>query len=129
MFPGETLNKQSSPTLKGDHKDLDDFKFISEEDKAKYMLMIGTAQWLVTLERFDIDITVSTLSLYRAAPHKGHLKHMMQLYGYVKHFPMLLYIFEQMSLITVKWYMNPTNGYTLFVEILKKNYHQICPSH
>ena len=56
--------------------------------------MVQTAQGLVTLGRFDITITVSTLSLYRVAPCKGHLEHMKQLYGYVKHFHMMLYIFE-----------------------------------
>ena len=39
------------------------------------MSMIGTAQWLVTLGRFDITITVSALSSYRVVPQKGHLKH------------------------------------------------------
>ena len=68
MFTGETLKNQSSLLLRGDHPELDDSEFISEEDKAKYMSMIGTAQWLVTLGRFDIAITVSTLSMYRVAP-------------------------------------------------------------
>ena len=35
--------KQSSPILKGDHPELDDLEFISEEDKVKYMSMISTA--------------------------------------------------------------------------------------
>ena len=52
------------------------------------MYMIGTAQWLVKLEKFDIAITVSALSSYRIAPHKGHLECMNGLYGYDKHFPM-----------------------------------------
>ena len=85
MFPGETLEKQSSPILKGDHPELHDSEFILEEDKAKYMSMIGTAQWLVTLGRFNIAITMSTLSSYRVAPQKGHLKCMKRLCGYVKH--------------------------------------------
>ena len=51
------------------------------------MYMIGTAQWLVTLGRFDIAIAVSTLSSYSIAPQKGHLECMKRLYGYVKHFP------------------------------------------
>ena len=68
MFPGETLKKQSSPILKGDHPELDALEFISEEEKAKYMSMINTAQWLVTFGRFDIMITMSTLSLYGVVP-------------------------------------------------------------
>ena len=68
IFPGELLKKQSSTILKGDHPELDDSEFISEEDKAKYMSMIRTAQWLVTLGRIDITINASTLSSYREAP-------------------------------------------------------------
>ena len=49
MFPGETLKIQSSPIIKGDHPKLDDSEFVSEEEKAEYMSMIVTAQWLVTL--------------------------------------------------------------------------------
>ena len=72
MFPGETLKKQSSPITKRYHRELNDSKFVSEEEKAKYMSMVGTPQWLVTLGRFDIAIVVSTLSSYRVAPHQGH---------------------------------------------------------
>ena len=68
------LKKQSSPILKDSHPELDDSEFIEEEDKAKYMSMISTAQWLVTLRRFDITITMSTLSSYRVAPQKEHLE-------------------------------------------------------
>ena len=64
MFPGETLKKQSSPIIKGDHPELDDSEFVSEEEQGKYMSMVGTPQWLVTLRRFDVAIAVSTLSSY-----------------------------------------------------------------
>ena len=49
--------------------------------------MVGTAQWFVTLGRFNVAIAISILSLYRVALCKGHLKCMKQLYSYVKHFP------------------------------------------
>ena len=74
MFPGESLKKQSSPILKGDHPEFDDSDFVSEEDKAKYLSMINTTQCLVTLGRFDNTIAMSTLSLYRVAPQKGHVE-------------------------------------------------------
>ena len=63
--PGEPLKKQSIPILKGDHTELDDSELIPEEDKAKYMNMISTAQ---LNGRFDITIAMSTLSSYRVAP-------------------------------------------------------------
>ena len=37
--------------------------FVSEEDKAKYMSIIDTAQWLATLGRFDITIVILPLLL------------------------------------------------------------------
>ena len=81
MFAGETLfKKQSSPIHKGDHPELHDSEFLSEEEKAKYMSMISAAQGLVILGRFDITINMSTQSLYRVAPCKGHLKCIKQLY-------------------------------------------------
>ena len=33
MIPGETLKKQSSPVLKGDHPELDNLELISKEEK------------------------------------------------------------------------------------------------
>ena len=75
MFPGEPHKKQSSPIVKGDHPEVDDLEFILEEDKAIYMSMISKVKWIVTLGRSDITITMSTLSSYTVAPHKGHLKH------------------------------------------------------
>ena len=68
MFRGETLKKQSSPILRGDHQEFGDSESVLEENKAKYMSIISTAQWLITLDTFDISITVSTLSLCRVAP-------------------------------------------------------------
>ena len=41
MFPGETLKKQSSPIIKGDHPELNDSKFVSEEERQ------NTCPWLV----------------------------------------------------------------------------------
>ena len=71
-------------------------------------------------------ITVSTLSSYRVGLHKGHLK---MYEAIVDFFPMLLYIFEQMYLIIVKWYVNHMIGCILFMETLKKNFHLICLHH
>ena len=111
IFPVETLKKQPSPIIKRDHAELDNLESISEEEKAIYMSMVGTAQWLVTLKRFDIAIAMSTLSLYRAL-QKGRVECMKQLYVYIEQFPMLLYEYVQTFLTIVKWYMNPTNGYS-----------------
>ena len=43
-FLGETHKKQSSPILKEDHLKLGGLEFVFEEEKAKYISMIRTAQ-------------------------------------------------------------------------------------
>ena len=37
MFPAESLQKQSSQIIKGDHPKLDDSESVSKEEKAKYV--------------------------------------------------------------------------------------------
>ena len=74
MFPRAPLKKQSSPILTGEHTELDDSEFMSEEDKAEYMSMISKAEWLVMPGRLDITIAISTLSSRRVASLKGHLE-------------------------------------------------------
>ena len=71
--------------------------------------MIGTGQRLITLGRLDITIAMFKLISYRVAPQKRHLEQMKRLYGYIKQFPMLLYIFVHTYLSKVKWYMSPMN--------------------
>ena len=45
--------------------------------------MIGQLQWLVTLERFDIHVQVTTMSGFRSAPRKGHLEWLQRINGFV----------------------------------------------
>ena len=45
--------------------------------------MIGSANWILTLGRFDIANTLSTLSKYSMAPREGHFQAMIRLFGYL----------------------------------------------
>ena len=48
--------------------------------------MIGCANWLITLGRFDIVYAVNSLSRHNMAPRQGHLKAVMRIFGYLKKF-------------------------------------------
>jgi len=80
---GELPKEYSSPLEKGDHPELDDSGFLSEEEITKYQSMIGACQWLITLARFDIATAVMSLSRYCAAPRDGHMHRLKRIYGYV----------------------------------------------
>jgi hypothetical protein len=53
----------------------------------QYESLIGALQWLVTLERFDIHLSVATMSRYRCAPGQGHLKQLKHIYSYLRRNP------------------------------------------
>jgi hypothetical protein len=84
MFGSKPKTVYSSPIEKGDHLELDTSEEINEKGIQQYQSLIGAAQWLVTLGRFDIATAVMKMSSFRVAPRKGHLERMRRLYGYVK---------------------------------------------
>ena len=84
---GEMPRKYASPLEKNDHPELDTTPLLVDDDVTKYQSMVGAAQWLITLARFDIATAIMTLSSYRVAPREGHLNRMKRVYGYVRHHP------------------------------------------
>ena len=48
-----------------------------------YQSLIGAAQWLVSLGRFDIQTAVMTLSSFRANPRKGHMDRIKRVFCYI----------------------------------------------
>ena len=48
-------------------------------------MLIGSANWAITLGRFDVHYATSTLGRYNCAPREGHLKAMLRMFGYLKH--------------------------------------------
>ena len=63
---------------------MDDSPLCSPEDIKKYMSLIGSYQWLITLGRFDIQTATMTMSRFSAAPREGHLKRLKRIAGYIK---------------------------------------------
>ena len=72
-----------SPLEKGDHPELDTSEFLDAEGTEQYQSIIGSLQWAITLGRFDIATAVMTMSGFRAAPRRGHLKRIQRICGYI----------------------------------------------
>ena len=51
---GICLKKYNTPMEAQDHPELDESPFLDEETTTKYQMLIGCANWAVTLGRFDI---------------------------------------------------------------------------
>jgi len=78
---------QRSPLDKDDSPELDQSEFLNEDQTKLYMSLIGALQWCVTLGRFDIAVSVMTMSSFRAMPREGHLDRLKRIYGYLRKFP------------------------------------------
>ena len=66
LFGEQTNNKVLSPLIKGDHPELDTSTFLEENNIEICQSLIGSMQWAVSIERWDIQTTVMTLSSFRA---------------------------------------------------------------
>ena len=46
------------------------------------MSLVGSAQWSISIGRFDIQTAIMTMSKFRSAPRRGHLDRMKRVIGY-----------------------------------------------
>jgi hypothetical protein len=79
-----TLKSYDSPMAPSDHPELDDTSLLGPEDHGIYRMLIGSAQWVISLGRLDIMYATSVLSRYCNAPRHGHLYRVLRIFGYLK---------------------------------------------
>ena len=80
---GTSPKHYASPLEENDHPELDESDFLNETDTQIYQSLIGSAQWIIQIGRFDIAVHVMTLSSFRAQPRKGHLDRIKRIIGYL----------------------------------------------
>ena len=66
------------------HPEHDESPLLDEKNITLYKSLIGSANWIVTLGRFDIAYSVSTFARYSMAPREGHLENLKKLFGYLR---------------------------------------------
>jgi Reverse transcriptase (RNA-dependent DNA polymerase) len=86
MF-GNKPHEYNTPMAEKDHPEIDNTELLDATGIKQYQSLIGALQWLVTLGRFDIQLTVAAMSSYRVAPRIGHLNRLKRVYGYLKRNP------------------------------------------
>ena len=83
---GTEFRQFKSPMAEGYHPELDDSPLLDPRSASRFRTMIGSANWIITLGRFDINYAVQALSRFNMAPREGHLKAMKRVFGYLKKF-------------------------------------------
>ena len=77
-----------SPFDENYHAELDNTDLCDAILASKYRSLIGSANWIVTLGRFDIAFATATLARYCMAPRMGHYQAAQSIFGYLKNFLM-----------------------------------------
>eukprot|EP00957_Ditylum_brightwellii_P032385 2453844-Ditylum_brightwellii.AAC.1 len=55
------------------HAKTDESNFLVGEEISKYRMMIGSLNWLITLDRYNMHYTTTTLARHLMLPHQGHM--------------------------------------------------------
>jgi len=84
MMGQKAFTGYNTPMAEGAHPELDDSPMLDTEAHSKFRSLIGCANWLVTLGRFDIAYSVNAYSRFSQAPRQGHLDGMIRVFGYLK---------------------------------------------
>ena len=84
MLGGKPFAKQKSPMSDEYHPELDDSPLLDSIRASQFRGFIGSANWTITLGRFDVAYATNALSRFNMAPREGHLKAATRIFGYLK---------------------------------------------
>ena len=76
--------KSKIPFSENYHPELDTTDLVDSATITTYKSLLGCANWIITLGRFDISYAVNSLSRYSMAPREGHLKALQKVFGYLR---------------------------------------------
>ena len=89
-----SFKNYGSPMEVGDHPEVDESDLLDPEEITKYQMIVGCAQWAITIGRYDIQYATNTMARFASAPREGHLKRMFHIFGYLKHHPKYRIVFD-----------------------------------
>ena len=81
----EEFRKEMIPFRKNYYPELSDTPLVPPEKKSLYQSLLGSANWLITLDRFDINYAINTFSKYSMTPREGHMIAMCKVFEYLRY--------------------------------------------
>ena len=78
------LRQYTCPMDENYHPEVDETPFCTPDQASLFRALVGSANWAITLGRFDIAYATNTLSRYGMQPRTGHLQAMKRVFGYLK---------------------------------------------
>jgi hypothetical protein len=83
---GHELREFKSPMDSSYHPETDDSPPLGDHDHFVFRGLVRSANWVITLGRFDVYYATNALSRFSMAPREGHLNAMKRVFGYLKKF-------------------------------------------
>src|SRR5688500_1796662 len=83
----QEFQKANIPIAEDYHPELDESLLLPPRQISVYKSLLGSANWIITLGRFDISYAVSSLARYTMAPREGHLSALQRVFGYLRNKP------------------------------------------
>ena len=87
MLGIDQFPKASTPMAELCHPESDDSPLLSSDQATKYRGLLGSANWIITLGRFDIAYAVNSLARFGMQPRAGHMRAMQRIFGYLRQYP------------------------------------------
>ena len=76
------------------HSDIDGLHLFLTTDAARFKFIIGILDFLITLDRFDVEYATMSLEKFNIVPSDVHIKALMRILYYVKKFQQREFIFN-----------------------------------
>jgi hypothetical protein len=84
---GAIIPEAKSPMSAEYHPEMDETPLLGPAGVSLYRGLIGSANWMITLGRFDIAYATSAMARFSTCPREGHVSAVKRIFGYVKKFP------------------------------------------
>ena len=88
-------NRCHTPIQQGYRPELEQSQELDEDGITFFQECIGMLRWAIELGRVDIYHEISILSSYQAAPRRGHLEQLINIFSYLKKHPKLTLYFDK----------------------------------
>lgn len=106
-FRGELI-KHNTPIPDKVHHEMDESELLDDMGIKKFQMLIGMAQWALTIGRMDISYAVSSLSRFNTNPRYNHLVLALHLFGFLKKFPGRRLVIDSSPLMASEEYQKDT---------------------
>jgi hypothetical protein len=83
----EEFKKCKTPMDQGYHPELDESDLLDPKQVTLFRGLVGSANWAITLGRYDVHYATNALSRFSMMPRVGHLTAMKRIFGYLKQYP------------------------------------------